>query len=155
MKGYDEIITTLNKLLEEELTAISQYMLHAEMCNNWGYEKLHQVVEKRAIKEMAHAEKLIARILFLEGTPIVGNLRNIHIGKNVKEQLENDHGLEIDAVKEYNDAIQEAVELKDNGTRELLESILRDEEEHIDTLETHLEQIRQIGLQNFLTKQMA
>ncbi len=154
MKGQPAVIERLNKLLADELTAISQYMVHAEMCEDWGYGRLHEAVEKRAMQEMVHAEKLIGRILFLEGTPIVSRLNPMHIGPTVPDQLRNDLQSEMDADKAYNEAVREMLELGDNGTRELLESILTDEEEHIDWLETQLEQIEQMGLQTYLGQQV-
>jgi bacterioferritin len=143
----------LNELLADELTAINQYIVHSEMCADWGYEKLHEAIEKRAIDEMKHAEKLIGRILFLEGKPIVSNLNEIHIGPDVRAQHENDRSAEGTAVEAYNKGIQLAAELADNGTRELLESILKDEEDHIDWLEAQLDQIEQMGIQNYLVEQ--
>ncbi len=154
MKGNPKIIERLNALLSDELTATNQYIVHSEMCANWGFDKLHGLVEKRAIEEMKHAEKLIARILFLEGLPIVSNLNKIHIGAEVAAQLENDLGAELGAVQAYNDGIRQAVEAGDNGTRELLESILSDEEEHVDWLEAQLDQIKQMGIQNYLVEQI-
>lgn len=154
MKGNDKIIEKLNDLLSDELTAINQYMLHAEMCDNWKYEVLHKVGEKRAIDEMKHAEKLIARILFLDGQPVVSNLKKITIGANVETQHKNDHALELMAIKSYNEGVQLASQLKDNGTKELLESILKDEEDHIDVLEGQLAQIEQMGIKNYLTQQV-
>jgi bacterioferritin len=153
MKGNETILQQLNELLADELTAINQYIVHSEMCADWGYEKLHEAIESRAIEEMKHAEKLIGRILFLEGKPIVSNLNEIHIGPDVQAQHENDRSAEVDAVKAYNKGIQLAVELADNGTRELLESILKDEEAHIDWLESQLDQIDQMGIQNYLVEQ--
>ena len=153
MKGNEKIIATLNVQLADELTAVNQYILHSEMCANWGYQKLHEAAEKRAIDEMKHAEKLIGRLLFLEGQPIVSNLNKMHIGDSVEAQLKSDLGAETGAVKEYNDAIQEAVALGDNGTRELFESILTDEERHIDWIEAQLDQIKQMGIQNYLVEQ--
>jgi bacterioferritin len=134
MKGNDKIIDKLNDLLADELTAINQYMVHSEMCDNWRYEKLHKADEKRAIDEMKHAEKLIARILFLEGRPTVSLLKEIHIGPDVETQHKNDAQSEYGAVKSYNDGIKLAMELGDNGTRELLEHILQEEEDHVDWL---------------------
>jgi bacterioferritin len=154
MKGNPKIIERLNALLSDELTATNQYIVHSEMCANWQFNKLHGLVEKRAIEEMKHAEKLIARILFLEGLPIVSNLNKIHIGAEVPAQLENDLGAELGAVQAYNDGIRQAVEAGDNGTRELLESILADEEEHVDWLEAQLDQIKQMGIQNYLVEQI-
>jgi bacterioferritin len=153
MKGNEKVIETLNALLAEELAAINQYMVHSEMCANWGYERLHEANEKRAMDEMRHAEKLIARIIFLEGKPIVSELAKIHIGATVEEQLKSDEGAESEAVKMYNDAIRLATELHDNGTRELLEDILEDEERHLDWLEAQLDQIAQMGLQIYLGEQ--
>jgi bacterioferritin len=154
MKGNKKIIVKMNDLLSDELTAISQYMVHSEMCDNWGYEKLHKAIEKRAIDEMKHAEKLIARILFLEGQPLVSRLKDIHIGAEVELQYKNDWHAENDAIKSYNDGIRLAVEVGDNGSRELLESILKDEESHIDLIEAQLDQIRQMGIQNYLVEQV-
>jgi bacterioferritin len=154
MKGHEKILECLNSLLADELTAVNQYMVHSEMCANWGYERLHEAVEKRAIDEMKHAEKLIARILFLEGLPIVSNLRGIHIGAEVEGQIRNDWTAEDGAIKAYNEGIALSVELADNGTRALMESILADEEAHIDWLEAQLDQIQQIGIQNYLGEQI-
>jgi bacterioferritin len=154
MKGNERIIEILNDLLSDELTAINQYMVHSEMCANWGYEKLHEADEKRAIDEMKHAEKLIGRILFLEGTPSVSKLKKITIGAEVEAQHKNDWAAEDGAIKAYNAAIALAVEVADNGTRELLESILKEEEVHIDWLEAQQDQIKQLGLQNYLVEQL-
>ena len=154
MQGNQKVIETLNTLLADELAAINQYMVHSEMCSDWGYERLHEAIEKRAIDEMRHAEKLIGRILFLDGRPIVNNLAEIKIGADVEAQLKNDLAAELGAVKAYNDGIQLAVEVSDNGTRELLESILKDEEEHIDWLEAQLDQIEQMGIHNYLVEQI-
>jgi bacterioferritin len=151
MKGNTKVIETLNFLLADELAAINQYMVHSEMFANWGYGKLHQDTEKRAITEMKHAEKHIGRILFLEGIPIVSELNPLHIGADVKAMFENDHAAEQGAIKGYNDSIQVCVEAKDNGTKEMLESILVDEEDHIDYIETQLGQIEQLGIENYLT----
>jgi len=154
MKGNEKILEKLNDLLADELTAINQYMVHSEMCDNWGYERLHKADEKRAIDEMKHAERLIARILFLEGTPIVSNLKKINIGAEVEKQHRHDWDAENGAIKSYNDGIRLAMELGDNGTRELLEAILKDEEDHIDWLEAQLDQIKQMGVQNYLVEQI-
>ncbi|HVN72560.1 MAG TPA: bacterioferritin [Desulfomonilia bacterium] len=153
MKGNDKVIGSLNARLAEELTAISQYMVHAEMCENWGYKKLHDVVEKRAMTEMKHAEKLIARIIFLEGRPIVSKLNKMDIGPEVEKQLQSDWKAEFDAVKAYNESIRLATELGDNGTKELFDAILKDEEDHIDELESQLDRIKQMGIKNFLVTQ--
>ena len=154
MKGNAQVIQKLNELLADELTAINQYMVHSEMCADWGYERLHESIEKRAIEEMKHAEKLIGRILFLEGIPVVSNLNKISIGAKIDVQLKNDAVAETEAVKMYNQAIRQAVDLSDNGTRELLESILGDEEDHLDWLEAQLDQIEQMGIQNYLVEQI-
>lgn len=154
MKGNEKIITVLNGLLADELTAINQYIVHSEMCDNWAYGKLHDVIEKRAIEEMNHAEKLIARILFLEGIPIVSALNKINIGAKVDLQLQNDHAAEAEAIESYNEGIRLCLELGDNGTRELIDDNLEDEETHIDWLEAQLDQIEQMGLQNYLLGQI-
>jgi len=154
MKGNEGIIARLNELLADELTAINQYMVQSEMCDNWGYEKLHKSIEKRAIDEMKHAEKLIARILFLEGTPNVSKLNKINIGADVESQHKNDLKSEQGAVRAYNEGICMAVEAGDNGTRELLEGILKDEEDHLDWIEAQLDQIEQMGIQNYLVEQL-
>ena len=151
MKGSEEIIKRLNLRLAEELTAINQYMVHAEMLDNWGYEELHKEVEKRAIDEMKHAEKLIGRVLFLEGIPIVSNYNKLHIGSNVELMHKNDRESEEVAIKAYNEDIKFAAEIKDNGTKDLLQSILDDEERHIDKLEEYLDQIEQMGLPVYLS----
>ncbi|MGD8625765.1 MAG: bacterioferritin [Anaerolineae bacterium] len=153
MQGNEQVLATLNQLLADELTAINQYMVHAEMCDNWGYEELDEMIQARAITEMKHAEKLIARIIFLEGTPIVSNLNPIHIGADVATQHENDWLAERDAIGSYNEGIQVAVQVGDNGTRELLESILVDEEDHIDWIEAQQDQIAQMGIKNYLAQQ--
>src|SRR5574338_914426 len=149
MKGNEKIIAKLNFFLADELTAISQYMVHSEMCANWEYKNLHEVIEKRAIDEMKHAEKLIARILFLEGKPVVSELNPLCIGATVEEQLKNDLNAEAGAVKAYNEAIRLFLELGDSGSRELIEANLHDEEVHLDWLEAQLDQISQMGLQNY------
>ncbi len=154
MKGNEKIIEHLNARLAEELTAINQYMVHAEMCDNWNYEKLHQAIQKRAIDEMKHAEKLITRILFLESRPIVSNLNKLFIGAEVPKMHENDRGAEEGAIKGYNESVRVAVEVGDNGTRELFESILKEEESHIDWIEAQLDQIKQLGPQNYLVEQI-
>ena len=154
MKGNKKLIGTLNSLLADELTAINQYMVHSEMCSNWGYEKLHNHFEKRAVDEMKHAEKLIGRILFLEGLPVVSNLKKINIGDVADVQLNNDHHSEEDAIKAYNDAIVLAGDVKDYATREVLESILKDEDRHIDGIEELQDQIKQMTLPVFLSVQV-
>ena len=154
MKGNEKVIEHLNLRLAEELTVINQYIVHSEMCANWGYERLHQMIEKRAISEMKHAEKLIARILFLDGRPIVSDLNKVHIGAEVPKMHSNDLSAEEIAIKGYNESIRLAVEVGDNGTRELMEAILKDEEDHIDEIEAQLEQIKQMGPQNYLVEQL-
>lgn len=150
MKGNKRVIDTLNFLLADELAAISQYMVHSEMFADWGFDALHEVTEKRAIVEMKHAERHISRILFLEGTPVVSKPNPIHIGADVKAMFENDRNAELGAVKAYNDAITLCIEVKDNGTKEMLEAIVADEEAHLDYLETQLAQIKELGLANYL-----
>jgi bacterioferritin len=154
MKGNEKVIEAMNALLADELTAINQYIVHSEMCANWGYERLHQAIEKRAVEEMKHAEKLIERILFFEGRPIVNKLNEIRIGPDVEAHHKNDLAAEEGAVRAYNEAVRLAAGLNDNGSRELLESILKDEEQHIDWLEAQLDQISQMGIQNYLTEQI-
>jgi bacterioferritin len=153
MKGNEKIIAILNDFLADELTAVNQYIVHSEMCANWGYGKLHAAIEKRAIDEMKHAEKLIARILFLEGTPVVSELKKIKIGATVDGQLKNDWKAESGAIKAYNDGIRLCLELGDNGSRELIDANLTDEETHLDWLEAQQDQISQMGLQNYLLGQ--
>jgi len=153
MKGDPRLIKTLNSLLADELTAINQYMVHSEMCDSWGYEKLHKTIEKRAIQEMRHAESLIGRILFLEGIPIVSELKKIFIGDEVPKMLESDRKAEFEAIKAYNAAIKLAGEVGDFATRELLEKILQDEDKHIDEIEELLDQVKQMTLPIFLTTQ--
>ena len=154
MKGEAKVIDTLNSLLADELTAINQYMVHAEMCENWGYNKLGEVVQKRAVDEMKHAEKLIGRILFLEGIPIVNNLKKMNIGADVAKMFASDHGLESDAIKSYNAAIALCGDAKDFATREILEGILNDEDRHIDNIEEVQDEIGQMGIQVFLSTQL-
>ncbi len=154
MKGNPKLIETLNSLLADELTAINQYIVHAEMCEDWGYGKLHKHFEKRSIDEMKHAEKLIGRILFLEGIPIVTNLKKIHIGAEVPKQMENDRLSEVDAIKAYNDAIVLAGEVLDYATREILVQILNDEDRHMDEIEELQAQIDQMTLPIFLSMQV-
>ncbi|MGD0575878.1 MAG: bacterioferritin [Anaerolineales bacterium] len=154
MKGNDRVLERLNARLADELTAINQYMVHSEMCANWGYKELHEAVEKRAIEEMKHAEKHIARIIFLEGKPSVNKLNSPNIGASVEAQLANDRTAEQDAIRAYNEDIRLAAEMGDNGSREMLESILKDEEAHIDWLEAQIDQIKQMGIQNYLVEQV-
>jgi len=154
MKGNEKLVKALNGLLADELTAINQYMVHSEMCDNWGYEKLHKHFEKRAIDEMKHAEALIGRILFLEGLPSVTTLNQINIGDMVPAQLQNDHDAETGAIKAYNDAIALAAEVGDNATKDFLQKILNEEDAHMDGIEELQDQISQMTLQVFLTTQV-
>ena len=153
MKGNDQLVAALNGLLAEELTAINQYVVHAEMAENWGYGKLHHLVWARSITEMKHAEKLIERILFLDGSPTVSVLNQINIGADVPKQIANDLNAEMTAVAHYNAAIKLAIEVGDNATKELLERILVDEDGHVDAIEERLDQINQLGVQLFLSTQ--
>jgi bacterioferritin len=153
MKGNDKLVKVLNELLADELTAISQYMVHSEMCDNWGYEKLHKAIEKQAMDEMHHAEWLIQRILFLEGLPIVSKLNEMKIGKNVLEMVTNDQEAELGAVKAYNAGIALASEVSDESTGDLLTTILKMEEGHHDWAKKQRAQIEQMGLENYLSNQ--
>ncbi|HLE32424.1 MAG TPA: bacterioferritin [Bacteroidota bacterium] len=153
MKGNKKLISSLNNLLADELTAISQYMVHSEMCENWGYGKLHEAIEKQAKEEMSHAEWLIQRILFLEGMPVVTKLNPMRIGKTVVEMVANDQDAEAEAIKAYNDAVALAHEVNDQSTSDLLIKILKMEEGHIDWAEIQRTQIEQVGLQNYLANQ--
>jgi bacterioferritin len=153
MKGDSKLIATLNQLLADELTAISQYMVHSEMCENWGYDKLHKAIEKQAVDEMHHAEWLIQRILFLEGTPEVTKLNKMQIGSDVSAMVGNDQDAETDAIRAYNSAIALAREASDQATADLLTTILKMEEGHVDWAEIQRAQIEQMGLENYLAKQ--
>jgi bacterioferritin len=153
MKGNAQLLKALNGLLADELAAINQYMVHEGMAENWGYEKLAKMIRARAITEMKHAETLIERILFLEGTPIVSKLSDIHIGADVPKQFTNDLAAEMMAVKGYNAAIKLATEVADNATKEILEAILKQEDDHVDEIETQQDQIAQMGLPQYLNKQ--
>lgn len=154
MKGDKRVIDYLNEVLKAELTAINQYFLHAEMLNNWGYQRLYRYTRKESIEEMVHAEKLMERILFLDGTPIMTETMALRIGKSVKEQFENDLKLELEAIPRLNEAIRVATEAKDGGSRDLFEEILVDEEEHVDWLEAQLHMIREVGIENYLATQI-
>lgn len=153
MRGHDGVIARLNEALKEELTAISQYFVHAEMCENWGYRKLGGSIKKQAIDEMKHAEELIERLLFLEGMPSMERLP-LNFGQNVKAQLENDLALEVNAVALYNNAIKAAREAGDNTSRDLFEKLLKDEEGHVDWLEAQLHLIKEVGYERYLSQQM-
>ena len=154
MKGSAKVIAMLNEALKEELVAISQYFLHAEMCENWKYTKLANFVRKQSIDEMKHAEELIERILFLDGIPSMGDALKLNIGKNVKQQLENDLKLEIEAVGMYNRAVELARSENDNASRELFERFLKDEEMHVDWLEAQVHQMKELGYERYLTQQL-
>lgn len=154
MKGNSKVIEILNQVLKAELTAINQYFLHAEMCENWGYERLSKLIRKESIEEMIHAEKLIERILYLEGSPNMSEMFKINVGQNVQEQFKNDVQLEYDAVARLNDGVRSCVEVGDNGSKDLLEEILDDEEHHIDWLEAQLNAIGEMGIQNYLSQQL-
>jgi bacterioferritin len=154
MKGNEKLLAELNARLSEELGAISQYFVHAEMCENWGYDALASAIKQRSIQEMKHAEKLIERILFLDGKPVMTKLGPITIGKKVEEMHKKDWNAEADAVKKYNDTIKLAAEVGDNNTKAILEAILKDEEEHVDWLEEQQDQIEQVGIQLYLSRQV-
>jgi bacterioferritin len=150
MKGQPEVLSALNEALAEEIAAINQYFLHAEMCESWGYEKLGGMIKKESIDEMKHAESLMERILFLEGMPALGKVQ-MNIGHTVPDLLSNDLKLETGAVQMYNRLIQAAIKADDQGTAELLKQILKDEERHVDEIETQLDLIKGLGLENYLT----
>jgi bacterioferritin len=152
MKGNPKVIKELNDALREELTAINQYFLHAEMCENWGYKKLSDYIKKQSIDEMKHAEVLIERVLFLDGTPSMEPLK-LTVGTTVRNMIENDLSLELSAVKQYNAAVLIATQEKDNGSRDLLVRLLKDEEEHVDWLEAQLHQIKEVGYERYLSMQ--
>ena len=152
-EGNQELVDALNGLLASELTSINQYMVHAEMAEDWGYTRLSENFKKRSITEMKHAERLIERILFLEGTPIVSHLNDMHIGAEIPQQVNNDHALELDAIRQYNEAIVLAGQVLDYATRDILEAILRDEDTHLDELEELQDQIEQMTLPTFLSTQ--
>ena len=154
MEGDARVIAELNARLAEELTAINQYFVHAEMCEDWHYSRLAEAIKKRSITEMKHAEKLIERILYLDGQPIVSTLNEVHIANVVPDMHANDLAAEHGGVKAYNDSIRICVEAHDEGTKEMLESILVDEEEHVDWLEAQLMQIEQMGVQVYLAEQI-
>ena len=153
MKGNEKLITVLNSLLADELTAINQYMVHSEMCENWGYQKLHVGIRKQAMDEMHHAEWLIERIIFLDSVPTVSILHAMKIGKTVPEMINNDKDDELDAINAYNDAIKLAREVGDHGTADLLTKILIMEEGHVDWAEIQRAQVEQMGLENYLINQ--
>lgn len=154
MKGNAKLIEALNDVLTGELTSINQYFIHAKMCANWGYKRLYDENRKESIEEMKHAEELIERILFLDGVPNMQRLSKVKVGENVPEQLKLDLGVEMEAVERLNKAIALAVEVGDNATRDLLESILESEEEHVDWLEAQRTLIDQVGVENYLSQQI-
>ena len=154
MKGNDKLITVLNSLLADELTVINQYIVQSEMCKNWGYSKLNLVTKKQAIDEMHHAEWLIERIIFLDGSPTVSKLNPIKIGKTVSEMISNDNQSELDVVRDYNNAIKLAHDVADEGSVELLTKILKMEEDHVDWAEIQRAQIEQMGIENYLVSQI-
>ena len=153
MKGSKKLILVLNSLLADELTAINQYMVHSEMCENWGYAKLHMAIRKQAMDEMHHAEWLIERIIFLDGAPTVSKLNAIKIGKTVPEMISNDDKDELEAVNAYNEAVKLAREVSDEGSVDLLTKILKMEEGHVDWAEIQQAQIEQMGVENYLVNQ--
>ena len=153
MKGNKELLIIMNSLLEDELTVTNQYMVHSEMCANWGYSKLHMAIRKQAIDEMYHAQWLIERIIFFDGAPTVSKLKKIKIGKTVFEMINNDYNNELEVVREYNDAIKLAREVDDQGTIDLLARILKMEEGHVDWAEIQRAQIEQMGIENYLITQ--
>jgi bacterioferritin len=154
MRGNEKVLKDLGEALKAELTAINQYFLHAKMCENWGYFRLGAYYRKESIEEMVHAETLMERILFLEGTPNMSDIGSIKVGTNVKAQFESDLALEMNAVKQLNGAIKVAAEVGDNASRELFEEILSDEEEHVDYLEGQLHAIGEMGIENYLAQQL-
>ena len=154
MKGNEKLLTILNQRLADELTAINQYMVHSEMCNNWGYNILHKAIKTQAIDEMHHAEWLIERIIFLEGVPTVSKLNPINIGKTVLEMVSNDQNAELMGLLAYNAAIKNAREAGDEGTVDLLAKILKMEEGHVDWAEKQRSRIDQTGIENYLASQI-
>lgn len=154
MKGNPTVLAKLQQALHEELEAINQYFLHAEMCENWGYEKLGNFIKKQSIDEMKHAEALIERILFLDGTPSLTEPMQLSIGQNVKAQIENDLKLETNAVKMYNEAVQVSRAEGDNASSELFQRLLEDEEKHVDWLEAQMHQINEMGYAHYLSQQL-
>jgi bacterioferritin len=153
-KNRKAIIDVLNDVLTAELTAINQYFLHGEMCENWGYKKLHKEIRGHSIGEMKHADSVIERILFLDGLPNVQRLGNISIGETVPEMFKVDLALEVDAVERLNTAIETCRTSGDNGSRHLLEGILESEEEHVDWIEAQMELIDQVGAERYLAEQI-
>jgi bacterioferritin len=153
MKGSKKLVIVMNSLLADELTAINQYMVHSEMCENWGYGKLHAAIRKQAMEEMSHAEWLIERIIFLDGAPTVSKLNSIKIGKSILEMINNDDSDELKAIRSYNEAIKLSREAEDQGSAELFSKILKMEEGHVDWAEIQMAQIGQMGIENYLASQ--
>ncbi len=154
MKGNDEVVQVLQDVLCAELTAVNQYFIHARMCENWGYKKLAEHIRKESIEEMMHAQKVIDRILYFDGAPDMSKYMKINVGKDVPEQFRNDLEVEYQAVPRLNEGIEVARAIGDNGTRALLEAILKEEEEHVDWLEAQLGLIKEIGVENYLARQI-
>ena len=154
MKGDPKVIEALNSLLADELTAINQYMVHSEMCDNWGYERLHDKIRAHSIDEMKHAEEVIEHILYLEGVPNMQRLGPVHVGETVPEQFKVDLKLEQDAVKVLTEAITHCTKAWDYTTRHKLEDMVKSEEGHIDWIETQIETIKQVGIENYLSEQI-
>jgi len=154
MKGDGKVIEALNRALTTELTAINQYFVQAKMLKNWGYLTLAKKMHEESIGEMKHADRIIERILFLEGIPNIARYDVIRVGKDVREQFQNDLKLEMSGVKGYNETIELCIKVKDSGTRELLEEILVSSEDHVDWLETQIGLIERIGLQNYLAEKL-
>lgn len=153
MKGSKKLLLVLNSLLADELTVVNQYMVHSEICENWGYNKLHMAIRKQAMDEMHHAEWLIERIIFFDGAPTVSKLNPVKIGKTVSEMINNDYDDELKVVSDYNEAIKLAHEVDDQGSVELLTKILKTEEDHVDWAEKQRAQIEQMGIENYLASQ--
>jgi bacterioferritin len=154
MKGDERIVTLLNDVLTAELTAVNQYFLHARLCHHWGYDRLYEKVRKESIEEMKHADELIDRILYLEGLPNVQRYGKVNVGQTVPEQFKLDLDVEHEAVKRLNQGIEACRSAGDNGTREMLERMLRQEEANVDWLETQQEAIKQIGVERYLSEQL-
>ncbi len=154
MKGSPDVIKVLNEVLRKELTGINQYFIHSKMCKNWGYEILAGMAWKESIEEMKHADRIIERILFLEGIPNLSAYDKINVGSSVQQQLNNDLGLEEGALVVLRSGIKTCLDADDNASRELLEHILVDEEEHVDWIETQIHQIKEIGVQNYLAQRI-
>ena len=155
MKSNDEVIQVLQDVLSAELTAVNQYFIHARMNENWGYKKLSAYIRKESIEEMRHAQDVIDRILYFDGAPNMQKYLKINVGRTVPEQFQNDLEVEYQAVPRLNKGIELARAQGDNGTRSLLETILKDEEAHVDWLEAQLGIIKEIGVENYLAQQMA